>query len=197
MTPLASDRSSPSHQAPNEWALGERALHWLSAALIVGMLALGLVMTHAAIDAGEAFDLYQRHKSFGFVVLALTALRLLMRLRRARPPFPPGMRPIEVALAKMTHGLFYALLFGSPLLGWLMVSSAPLQVPTRLFDMIPVPHLTAPNEAVYNGARLLHRLAAWTLIGLILLHVAAALKHHLVDRDATLRRMLFRWRAAS
>lgn len=180
-----------------EWTFGLRLVHWASAAFVVGLITLGLYMKHAAIDVGQAFDLYQWHKSFGFVVLALTILRIGARAQRPRPSFPPDMRSLEVALARATHALFYVLLIVLPLLGWVMVSAASLPVPTRLFDLIPIPHLMAPNEAVYEAARLAHRFAAWSLAALILLHAAAALKHHFVDGDATLRRMLFRRRNAS
>lgn len=168
-----------------------RAIHWISAALIAGMIGLGLYMTHADIEAGEAFDLYQWHKSFGFVALALVVIRLIIRMCVNRPSFPRGMRPVEIALAKAAHALFYALLFALPLLGWIMVSASPLPIPTMLFGLAEIPSIAAPNEQLYEAARTAHRLCAWTLAALIVMHIAAALKHHWLDRDMTLRRMLF------
>lgn len=168
-----------------------RAIHWISAALIAGMIGLGLYMTHADIEVGEAFDLYQWHKSFGFVALALTLIRIAVRARIDRPPFPTQMRRSEVILAKLAHGLFYALLIALPLIGWVMVSASLLPVPTVLFGLVEIPPIAAPNERLCEIARTTHRFAAWTLAALIVMHIAAALKHHWLDRDMTLRRMLF------
>lgn len=155
------------------------------------MLALGTTMTRIVGDAGTAFDLYQWHKSFGFVVLGLALLRIALRRRAGRPPFPAGMSRRAKALAAATHGALYGLMIVTPLIGWIMASAAPLPVPTRFFDLFTIPDPVARSVALYEAARLAHRFAAWTLAGLVLLHVAAALKHHWFDRDVTLRRMLF------
>ncbi|WP_342360983.1 cytochrome b [Terrarubrum flagellatum] len=185
------DDSVRAEEAVGAWPLALRIIHWLSAAVIVGLLSLGLYMRHADIDAGEAFDLYQLHKSFGFIALALILLRVIARVQTRRPPFPETMSRREVVAARLTHAAFYALLLALPLIGWVMVSAAPLPVPTRFFDLVEIPALTAPSESVYGIARRAHRLAAWALGALLLLHAAAAMKHHWLDRDSTLRRMWF------
>lgn len=180
-------------------------LHWAIAAAIAGNLALGWWM-HAAIEVqatqGRAVAAFQLHKSLGMTVLALSLLRLLWRLVNPPPAAPPGTPRWARVVAGMTHGLLYVLMIGIPLSGWLYVSTqwrghAPLNVPTLWFGWFEVPHLfglnsleRATRSAVAAQAVGLHRLFSWATCGLVLLHVLAALKHHLMDRDGVLARMV-------
>jgi cytochrome b561 len=169
--------------------------HWTMAALILGMLALGLYMHNQPLTEPRTFQLYQLHKSIGFVVLALAALRLLWRVANPSPKLPEGMHPLERIGAHLGHAGLYALLFALPLTGWLMVSASPWGIPTVLFNVLPVPHLPVPGalgtkEQAESLFKELHEAAAWLLIALIVVHVAAAFKHHLIARDDTLKRMV-------
>lgn len=171
------------------------AFHWTMAALILGMLGLGLYMSDLPPADPETFKLYQLHKSFGLTALALASLRLLWRLANATPALPAAMPRWERLGAHLGHFGLYALMFAIPLSGWAMVSASPWNIPTVLFDTLHVPHLPIPEAlgakaAVETFFKQMHELFAFALIGLLIVHVAAALKHHLLSRDDTLRRMV-------
>jgi cytochrome b561 len=172
---------------PPRWSAAVVALHWLNAALIIALLALGWAMTHRVFDAGTSFDLYQSHKSLGFVALALTVLRLLVRLLQPAPARAPGF---EGRLARAAQASFYVLTLAAVAAGWLLVSASPLPVPTRVFGLFVAPDIAAPDAALFGWSVFAHRVAAGAIAALIALHVAGALKHHWIDRDDTLRRML-------
>jgi cytochrome b561 len=171
------------------------SLHWMAGVIILALLAIGWIMVYGGLDAGVTFDLYQWHKSFGFVALALTAWRLISRLVGSSPPSPVSAL-WERRLAEFTQGALYALTICVILSGWLVVSTSPLPVPTRFFDLFIIPNIAAPDPSLFAGAVLAHKLAAWGIAVLIALHVAGALKHHFLDGDDVLKRMLPRWRTA-
>lgn len=172
---------------PARWSPAVVVLHWINAALILALLGLGWAMTHRVFDAGTSFDLYQSHKSLGFVALALTGLRLAVRLSWPAPARSPG---IDGRLARVVQASFYALTLAAVAAGWLLVSASPLPVPTRVFGLFVVPDIAAPDAALFAAATLAHQIAACAIAGLVALHVAGALKHQWIDRDDTLRRML-------
>lgn len=178
----------PLRSDPSGYGALARGLHWLTALLVVGLWIVGTVMVDVT-DLATKFTLYQGHKSFGFVVLALTAARLLWRHLDRRPP-PLPMPAWQRRAAGVSHALLYALLIVIPVSGFLMVSTAPIAIPTVLFGVLPVPHPLGPDETLFALCRRVHASLTTLLLGLVALHVAAALKHHLLDRDAVLRRML-------
>ena len=182
-------------------------LHWAIAFAILFMLPLGFWMHEQAEDGNTSqavFNAYQLHKSVGFTILALSLVRLGWRLANPPPALPPHMPGWERFIAKLTHWVFYALMIGLPLSGWLFVSAgwsihddAPLAVPTRWFNLFGIPHLfgidrASPDvrEDVADLAFNTHAILAWAILGLAVLHVAAGLKHHLFDRDAVLAHMV-------
>lgn len=177
---------------PLSWGSLSIAMHWLTALLVIGMIAVGVFMTKVAEPFSSLqFTLYQWHKSFGMLILVLAAIRLAWRLTGGdTPPLPAGLAPWERMAAHVTHYGLYALLFFMPLMGWLLVSASDIQVPTLLFTVIPLPHLTGPNHTLHEIAEWGHWLGAIAFIGLIALHVGAALKHHVILRDNVLVRML-------
>jgi len=157
-------------------------LHWLLALALVSQIALG----HAMPSDESGFAAYQLHKSIGIAILLLTFVRLGWRLFR-RPP-PPLERGFGGLIAKAVHWGFYAVLILGPLTGWLLVSSAPIRVPTVLFGVVPWPHLPVPaglNELSEDA----HEWLGWIAIGLIALHVAGAMRHQLILHDGLLGRM--------
>ncbi|WP_299814030.1 cytochrome b [uncultured Roseibium sp.] len=171
------------------------AFHWTMALLIIGMLALGLYMRQLPQTEPATFELFQLHKSIGFVVLTLAVLRLFWRLVNPSPRLPAGMPPLEKIAAHLGHASLYALIFALPVTGWFMVSASPWGIPTILFNVLPVPHLHVPEalgsqEQAESFFKLLHEYGAYLLIALITVHVAAALKHHFISRDDTLTRMI-------
>ncbi|MTI42979.1 cytochrome b561 [Roseibium hamelinense] len=171
------------------------AFHWIMALIIIGMLGMGLYMTSLPQTDPLTFQLYQLHKSFGFVILTLVVLRLGWRLLNPAPKLPNGMKPWERAAAHLGHTGLYALMFLIPISGWFMVSASPWNIPTVVFNVLNIPHLPVPGflgtkeqaEGVFKFA---HEYMAYFMIALVIAHVGAALKHHFIARDATLRRMV-------
>lgn len=171
-------------------------LHWTIALAILSQIALGLYMTRLGnAEINFKFALYQFHKSVGITILALTVARLIWRGLH-RPPAPPAGQPVWAQrIAHLTHGLFYVLMIGLPLTGWVVVSTSPLDIPTVLFGVVPLPDLPGLN-GLSNAASLstqfekIHAIAAYLLLATVILHIAAALKHQIIDRDEVLWRML-------
>lgn len=170
-------------------------LHWSSALLIIGLLALGAAMVRMEPGSGLQFDLYQLHKSLGITVLALSIVRVLWRLGHRPPALATTLQPWEKALAQATHAGFYVLILALPLTGWMVVSASVWNIPTVLYGIIPLPHLPilpdlADKKPVEDALKEVHEWLAITVTGLLALHVAGALKHHFVLGDDTLARML-------
>lgn len=169
-------------------------LHWLTALLIISMLAGGKYMVSLAESDSLRFTLTQWHKSFGLTILALTILRIIWRLTHKTPTLPATMHTWERAVAHASHALFYLLIVFLPLSGWLLVSASPLNITTYLFDWVRVPHLPIVSNAS-NKAELaeqfhhLHFYASTVLIVLLLLHIGAALRHQFALKDQLMRRM--------
>lgn len=168
------------------------ALHWLIALMIIGNLTVGLLFdTLEAWDKPLYFSAVQLHKSSGLTILALSLARLGWRLANPPPPLPDHMTRLEHRLAKATHWGFYALMLALPLTGWLMSSASPLNFPILWFGLFEVPKLPIAQSAETAGVlHDRHELLAWVAIGVLALHVAGALKHHFLDRDEVLARML-------
>ena len=157
--------------------------HWTIAALIVVNLAIGLLH-----DFLKGVPLIPLHKSIGITVLVLSIARLAWRLAHPAPALPAGVPGWQRAASAATHWALYALMILMPLTGWWFVSAATKRYPLDWFGLFPVPFLPVSSGGPFN--REAHELLGWTMLALILLHVAAALKHHLVDRDTVLLRML-------
>lgn len=174
------------------YSTGAIILHWTIAALIIAQVPLGWQM---GIDrSAKSFALFQLHKSIGITILLLTLARIAWRLTH-RPP-PLTVHGWEAGLARFIHTLFYILLLGLPLSGWLLVSTSRITVPTLLFGVVPWPNLPgvggldeAAKHALHEAGEAAHGLMAFILAGAFLLHVAGALKHHWIDRDASIQRM--------
>lgn len=171
------------------------ALHWLIAAGIIGMIGLGWYMGDLE-DRAQQYALTQLHKSFGIAILLLSVARLIWRLANP-PPEEPSMPAWQALTARVTHIAFYVLIIAMPLTGWIMVSASPTEIPTRLFQTIPWAHIPGlPNlsdeakEAFAVPIEFTHSKLAWVAILLLVIHVAAALKHQFLDKDNLLVRMI-------
>lgn len=167
------------------------ALHWSTALLIVGLFGLGLYMVGLSYYDPLYRTLPQWHKDLGALLVLLMLARLGWR-RFTAPPRPlSGRTPWERRLARLTHALLYLLPLALAVFGYL-ISSADGR-PLRLWgDTLAVPALPAAMENQEDLAGSIHLWLAWTLIGLAVLHALGALKHHFIDRDRTLVRMLGR-----
>jgi cytochrome b561 len=163
-----------------------KLLHWLIAVLILTAFPLGLYM-HDLPLSPQKLHLYSYHKWLGMTVLLLWLPRLAWRLLHPPPAALPGPR-WQLRAAAATHWALYLLMAAVPLCGWLMTSAKGFSV--VYLGVLPLPDLVGKDEALGTLLANLHAGLAWTLIALVALHVAAAVKHHVVDHDDTLRRML-------
>lgn len=164
-----------------------KSFHWVIALLVIGLLGVGLYME--SLDPSPLmFKLSFWHKSFGIAVLALVVLRVLWRVTNTHPHSLPTHAGWEKVLAKVTHGLLYLALFAMPLSGWIMSSAKGFSV--NVFGWFTLPDLVGESDQIASIARSIHGYAGYTLIVLIGLHFAGAIKHHVIDKDSTLRRML-------
>ncbi len=164
------------------YSSGAILLHWLIAFALAAEMAIGFTMP---MDA-SGFALVQLHKSIGITILLLSVLRLLWRLMfKAPPKVEQGFTGF---LASTVHVLLYAFMVLAPLTGWLIVSSAEIDVPTLLFGVVPWPHLPVP-QALNHTYEEAHELIAFVGIALFLLHVAGALRHQFMKGGNYLARM--------
>ncbi len=165
-----------------QYSKGAIWLHWLIAFVLAAEIAIGFTMPEGV----EGFQLFQLHKSLGITVLVLTVLRLVWRFTHKRPaPIEGGATGF---LAKAVHVLFYAFLILAPLSGWAVVSSAPIDVPTMLFGVVPWPHLPVA-ESLNGTVAEAHEILAFIGLALFVLHVVGALRHHYLLGDKLLARM--------
>lgn len=162
-------------------------LHWVIAVLVIVNWRLAEAAEH--IEGPAAAVYMNPHKAIGISVLALTVLRIVWRLMNPPPPLRSDMATWERVLAKTVHALFYLLLIAIPLLGWIASSSFGYGV--DYFGLFQIPALPVANDpAAGKWVIGLHK-AAWTpFLILIVLHVLGALKHHFLDRDGELGRMI-------
>ena len=162
-------------------------LHWVAAALILGNVAFGLYMVDLPLSPAK-LRYYAWHKWVGVTVFLLSAARLLWRLGHPAPALPASMPAWQRKAAHLSHVFLYALFFAAPLSGWLFSSAAGF--PTVYLGLVQLPDLLAKNRELADVLKVVHRSITWSLGGLAILHAAAAIKHHVVDRDDVLRRML-------
>ena len=160
-------------------------LHWLLALMLVGSFCVGLYMADLPFSPTR-LKLYNWHKWAGVTILALSLLRLLWRLSHRPPADLPGPRWQQQA-AHWTHRALYLLFFAVPLVGWAYSSAAGF--PIVWFGVLPLPSFVPKDQALADLLKPWHGALAWALAAFVALHVAAALKHHVIDRDGLLQRM--------
>jgi len=163
------------------------ALHWIVAILILANLTLGFYAVELPLSPRK-LELFSWHKWIGVTVFLLAGARLLWRLRHEPPPLPQAMKAWERRAAHLSHGLLYVLFFAVPLTGWLFSSAAGFQ--TVYLEVLPIPDLLGKDKELAEILKLVHHGAAYALTAVVAVHAAAAMKHHFVDRDDVLARML-------
>jgi cytochrome b561 len=163
-------------------------LHWLIALLIVCAFTLGLIMVDIPGLTPAKLKYFSWHKWLGVTILALACLRLLWRLSHPAPPYPAGMPRWQIGASHLLHFLLYILIFAVPLTGYFYTLAA--GVPVVYLGLFKLPVLIAPNPELKAVLKLAHYALNMTLLAGVCLHLLAALKHHFIDRDEILKRML-------
>lgn len=163
------------------------ALHWLVAFLIIGAFPLGMVMSDLPLSPLK-LKLISYHKWLGVTVFMLVVARLAWRKTHTPPPLSALMPLWQQRAVHGLHHLLYLLLFAIPLSGWLMSSAKGIQ--TVYLGVLPLPDMLGKDKALGHLLGTIHAVLNYSMLALILVHIAAALKHQLVDRDGTLARML-------
>lgn len=164
-----------------------KALHWGIAVLIFGMLGLGFYMTGLDLSPTK-LQLFSWHKWAGVTVFMLVVVRLAWRVTHRPPALPAHMPALERFAAHAGHHLLYVLMIAIPLSGWLMSSAKGFQ--TVWFGVLPLPDLLQKDKALGDLLQTVHQFLNYSLAALVLAHAGAALKHHFIDRDGVLARML-------
>jgi cytochrome b561 len=168
----------------DRYSRGAIAFHWTIAALVLFNLIVGLF--HDAMP--RAWGMMAIHKSVGMAVLLLTLGRIGWRLAHKPPQLPDRMPAWEKATAKTAHFLLYALLLILPLTGWLLSSNPEKPRPIDWFGLFKIPVLPATPD-IAHSAHEAHELLGYFMAALVVIHIAAALRHHFLLRDNVLVRM--------
>lgn len=162
-------------------------LHWLIALAIIATFTLGLYMTGLQLSPTK-LKIYAWHKWAGVTIWLLVWVRVFWRITHRPPALPMTMPHWQQTAATLMHMLIYLLMIAIPVSGWLMSSAKGFQ--TVYFAIVPLPDLVAKNKALGDQLATVHEVLNFTMAGLILAHAAAAIKHHIIDRDDVLTRML-------
>lgn len=177
----------PIRNDAQRWGWVSLGIHWLTVVMVIGLCLVGLLMGELS-NSPTKVQVYALHKSFGLTVLGLTLLRLLWRLVAGAPQPVPGTPRWQVLVAGITHGALYVVLLAMPLSGWLFNSASGF--PLKWFGQFSLPKLSGYDPDVKAFAYDLHETLFLVLAAIVTLHALAALKHHYVNRDRTLARML-------
>lgn len=172
------------------WGAVAKFLHWIIAVAILGNVGLGLYAAGLPMSPAQ-MDAFFWHKSVGLTVLGLVVLRILWRLANPTPELPPTMSAWQRVAAHCSHFTLYLLMIAMPLSGWVIHSASGF--PMQLYGLFEVPNIvpeSADQSAVQDGAAIVHYWLFIAICVLVVLHVLAALKHHFVNRDSVLVRML-------
>lgn len=188
---------SDASPTPSRYSLPQRLVHWAIAVLALAVLAGGLVLGLMGFDGvtsafGAAMRdlIYKYHKTFGLIVLAAMAVRLILRVRHGAPPYTPPLEPMQALVSGIVHKALYVCLFAMPILGWTATDAA--EYPVEFFAWT-VPQFIPKDPALGELLYTLHGIVGWGLAGLIALHAAAALFHWKVKRDTVIALMTLGW----
>ncbi|NVJ90186.1 MAG: cytochrome b [Methylocystaceae bacterium] len=172
---------------PEVYGSVSKTFHWLIFIGFIALYAIGFYMTSLPLGP-EMFEKIVLHKSIGIVVLGLVVLRLLWRFFNPAPVLPDNMPPIERLGAHVSHIALYSIMIVMPLSGWAMSSAA--NFPISVFGWFTLPSLMAPSKPAVEFLKEFHEVMAWVILFLLTIHIAAALKHHFINKDNVLKRIL-------
>lgn len=168
----------------------QKWFHWVIAGLILLQYLLILLAEQTQEDGSrvQQLALIANHKSFGITILILACIRILLRIKLGSPPLPIAMPTWQQKASELSHASLYILIFALPITGWLMSSANAYSV--SWFNVVALPDFVEPNEDLGALLGALHELLWDVLIVIVFVHVIAALKHHLLDKDNVLTRMV-------
>jgi cytochrome b561 len=178
------------------WGLPSRAIHWITAGIFLWTMGLGVYMTRFVSDPIVQFGLTQTHKSWGFLVFALAVMRVVWLLFNHTRPEPGADAPrYETIGARVSHAILYTGIFLLPLSGWVMSAASPLQdllnIENIVFDWFALPDPWVPGvKWIEETAHVVHDITGKVMALTLLVHIGAALKHHFVNKDRVLARMV-------
>lgn len=176
-----------SQTSPTTYTGTAIVFHWLIALLIFAAFPLGVYMADLPLSPTK-LRLYSYHKWIGITVLMLAILRVLWRTSHRPPALPASLPRWQQIATHVIHHSLYLLLVLIPLSGWLMSSAKGFQ--TVWFGVFPLPDLVTKDKALGDLLQEVHEVLNFILLGLVSLHVLAALKHHFINRDGIFTRML-------
>ena len=173
--------------APSHYDAVQIGLHWLVAVLISCAFAFAWIFDDMPLSP-DKFKMINWHKWTGITVMSLFIIRFAYKLIRGTPEVDRNLAPLQRRLAITVHNLLYLIMFSLPFVGWLMSSAKGF--PVVVWGVLPLPDLVGKNQELGSLLKEIHEFLAYSLLALIGLHVLGALKHHLIDKDNTLSRML-------
>ncbi len=156
-----------------------RILHWVMALIILSLIAVGWVMAEYGEQLPNRMAVYNLHKSFGVLILILVAFRLVARITKGSPQMPEGIPSIVRKLARGAQALLYILIIAVPAVGYAMSNS--FGYPVMLFGM-PLPMLFPENKEIGKLLAEAHGILAYTMLVIVILHIAGAIKHRFFDK---------------
>ncbi len=167
------------------YGFAARFLHWTSALIMLALIIAGFAM--GALEGDQRYQVVMLHKSFGLVILGLVVARIIWLSINPHPKSLTTHQPWEKALSKIIHILLYFGMIAMPLSGWAMSSAG--EYPVRFFGLFDMPPLTGKNEGLYRLTNTVHEIGGYAIVAAVGLHFLGAAKHHILDKDSTLRRM--------
>jgi cytochrome b561 len=175
------------HKVSTAYSATARAFHWITAALVLILLPLGLVIANEW--GGPLQDpLYDLHRSIGAVIIPLVILRFGYRLMHPPLPLPEDVPPLQQLAARATHWALYGLLIVQPFVGWIATSA--YRAPIMVFGLFELPPIWPQDRPFSERLFVVHALIGAAIAGLAAIHIGAALYHHFVRKDHVLMRMI-------
>jgi len=175
-------------KAPCAYSLAARALHWITAALVLTMIPVGIVMATEWAKPPLQDFLYDLHRSIGAVIIPLIVARLGYRLTHPPLPLPDDIPPIQQLAAHATHWGLYALLLVQPFVGW--VATSAYGAPIMVFGLFQLPPIWPKDQPFSESLFVVHQVIGLAIACLAAAHIGAALYHHFVRNDRVLMRMI-------
>ena len=177
---------------PDDYGLISKLLHWLIAAVMIGLIGVGWYMVQLSDEDVLYWRLLDLHEAAGVGLLVLFPLKALWMVVSPNPRFLPTLAQWERYLATAVRWLFIFAMLAIPLSGFLFVATNGEAV--KLYHLITIPDIGSPGKVTRDLLSDVHYYVSYGCAALVMLHMLAALKHHFLDKDATLHHMLFQWR---